>query len=50
MTLAAINALIKVTQERVARMRAAGDYAGAGQANITLSSLFDARNQAQKAA
>jgi hypothetical protein len=44
MTLAGINALIKVTQERAARLRAAGDQAGANQAGQTLSNLFAQRN------
>jgi hypothetical protein len=50
MTLAGINALIKVTQERVARLRAAGDYAGACQAGETLSGLFAQRSRLQEQA
>ena len=47
MTLAGINALIKVTQERAARLRAAGDQAGANQASQTLGSLYEQRNSLQ---
>jgi hypothetical protein len=50
MTLAGVNALIKVTQERVARLRSQGDYAGASQANSLLNSLFAQRTSLQQQA
>jgi hypothetical protein len=50
MNLAAINALITVTQERVKRLRSQGDYAGASQASQTLASLFEQRSRLQQAA
>lgn len=49
MNAAAINALIKVTQERVARLRSQGDYEGASQANETLRGLFEQRSRLQQA-
>jgi hypothetical protein len=50
MTLAGIEALIKVTQQRVASLRSKGDHAGASQASQTLSSLFEQRNTLRQAA
>jgi len=48
--LAGLEALIKITQERVARLQAAKDYAGANAARETLASLFEQRNSIRQAA